>query len=257
MFLDMTNNIFYEKSTGEKVQILNEDANFYVLDNSVRIKKDIFLKKYEQREEINPDIFFQQPVNDPLLNIAKQLKNLDTTNLKDSGNDGTKVKYTPPITIADSSMSESQIKQKQTEEIIKLDPEQRKTMLEEWRKTHPGAQIPEIQEKNWEEIDNQKFLHGDKPVQKLPEIKTDPLEMMFKMFKNNFPVKFKLEIEENIPNPHFIEIVQENVEADAVEYYANKILDNLLKDPSKLKTEIYNQLKNIMTKGTKNKNIKK
>jgi len=68
------------------------------------------------------------------------------------------------------------------------------------------------------------------------------------MFKNNYPVKLSVEIEENIPNPTFIGMVQENVEADAVEYYANLISDKLLKDPTKLKTEIYNQLKRIINK---------
>jgi len=244
----MPNNVYVEKSTGEQVTILNEDANFYVLDNSVRIKKDIFAKRYEQREEVDPNTFFKQPTNDPLLNLAKQIKSLDTTKISDAS-DGTKVKYTPPVTIADNSMSQAQVKQKQVEETIHLDAEQKRAMLEEWRKTQPGAQIPEVQDRNWD--DDEKFLNGDKPIQIKSEPKIDPLEMMFKMFKNNFPVKFKLEIEEYIPNPQFIEMVQENVEADAVDYYANKILENLLKDPSKLKTEIYNQLKNIMNKGTK------
>ena len=247
----MANNIYFEKTTGEQVTILNEDANFYTLDNSVRIKKDVFTKRYEQREEVDPNSFFKKPVNDPIFNLANQIKSLDTTKIPDTS-EGTKIKYTPPITVADNSMPPSEVKQKQTEEIIHLDAEQKKAMLEEWRRTQPGAQIPEIQDKNWSEIDDEKFLHGDKPIQsKTPEPKIDPLEMMFKMFKNNYPVKFKIEIEENIPNPHFIEMVQENVEADAVEYYATKILDNLLNDPSKLKTEIYNQLKNIMSKGTK------
>jgi len=245
----MQDNVFYEKSTGEAVRILNEDKNFYTLDNSVRIKKDIFSKKYELREEVDPNSFFQQqPSNDPLLNLANQLRTMDTSKISDVG-EGTKVKYTPPLTISDNSMSQSQVKQQQVEEMIHLTPEQRKTMLDEWRRTQPGAQIPEVQEKNWDE-DDEKFLYGDNPiaVPKTPEPKIDPLEMMFKMFKSNYPVKFKLEIEENIPNPQFIEMVQENVEADAVEYYANKILNNLLSDPSKLKEEIYSQLKIAINK---------
>ena len=64
---------------------------------------------------------------------------------------------------------------------------------------------------------------------KPPESKVDPIQMMFKMFKNNYPVKLNVEIEENIPNPTFIGMVQENVEADAVEYYAKVISDKILK----------------------------
>ena len=122
-------------------------------------------------------------------------------------------------------------------------------MLDEWRRTQPGAQIPEVQDRNWEDED-ERFLNGDKPITaRIPEQpKVDPIQMMFKMFKNNYPVKLNVEIEENIPNPTFIGMVQENVEADAVEYYANLISEKLLKDPTKLKTEIYNQLKSIINK---------
>jgi hypothetical protein len=41
-------------------------------------------------------------------------------------------------------------------------------------------------------------------------------------------------------------MVQENVEADAIEYYAKLISDKLLKDPNRLKEIIYNQLKQII-----------
>ena len=101
-----------------------------------------------------------------------------------------------------------------------------------------------------DEEDDERFLNGDKPITKKIEQKpaVDPIQMMFKMFKSNYPVKLNLEIEENIPNPTFIGMVQENVEADAVEYYANLISDKLLNDPAKLKIEIYNQLKSIINK---------
>jgi hypothetical protein len=246
----MSNDVFVDKKTGEKVRIINEDVNFYVLDNEVRIKKDVFLKKFEESSEIDPNEFFKPAVsNDPLINLAQQLKSLDTSKLNDSSSP-TQVKYTPPVVLADSSLPPgATIKQQQVEAPIHMSPEQKKAFLQEWAKTQPGAQIPQIQERNWDDED-EKFLNGDKPLTppKPPEPKVDPIQMMFKMFKSNYPVKLSVEIEENIPNPTFIGMVQENVEADAVEYYANLISDKILKDPSKLKTEIYNQLKSIINK---------
>jgi hypothetical protein len=182
-----------------------------------------------------------------LLNLANQIKNLDTSKVAESAG-GASVKYTPPVVLADNSVSQTKINTSQLEDNINLTPEQKRIMLEEWRKTHPGAQIPEIQNRDWE--DDERFLNGDKPITppKPPEPKVDPIQMMFKMFKNNYPVKLNVEIEENIPNPTFIGMVQENVEADAVEYYAKVISDKLLKDPTKLKDEIYKQLKSIIDK---------
>lgn len=247
----MLNGVFIDKKTGQQVRIVNEDVNFYTLDNSVRIKKEIFANKYEEKVEIDPASFFQQNnrANDPLLNIANQLKGVDTSKIVDKDGPGTRVKYTPPVVLSDNSGAEIR-NTPPVEETINLSPEEKKKMLDEWRKTQPGAQIPEVQERNWDELEDERFLNGDKPIktEKIPEPKVDPIQMMFKMFKNNYPVKLNVLIEENIPNPTFIGMVQENVEADAVEYYAKLISDKLLKDPTKLKTEIYNQLKSIINK---------
>jgi len=249
----MSDSVYVDKSTGEKVRIVNEDVNFYELDNSVRIKKDIFTKRYDQSLEIDPNSFFQPKLNtnDPLAVIANQLKSLDTSKISDGPEaGGAQVKYTPPVVLSDNSMSQTAVKQQQLEENIQLSPEQKKAMLEEWRKTQPGAQIPNVQNRNWDE-EEERFLNGDKPITKVmaPEPpKVDPIQMMFKMFKSNYPVKLNVEIEENIPNPQFIGMVQENVDADAVEYYANLISEKLLKDPTKLKEVIYKQLKSIINK---------
>lgn len=242
-------NIFVDKKTGQEVRIVNENDNFIALDNGVSIKKDIFTHKYEQKQEIDPTSFFNKPVtNDPLAQIASQLKNIDTSKISDNS-PGTKVKYTPPVVLSDNSGAEIR-NTPPVEENINLSPEEKKAMLEEWRKTQPGAQIPGVQERNWEEIDD-RFLNGDKPIKKdipKPKPDIDPIQMMFKMFKSNYPVKINISIEENIPNPTFIGMVQENVETDAIEYYSTLISDKLLKDPSKLKNEIYKQLKIIINK---------
>ena len=255
----MLNGIFFDKKTGEQVRIIKEEDNLYVLDSNVRIKKDIFAKKYEERLEVNPDIFFQTKLTtDPLANIANQIKNLDTTKIID-GETGTKVKYTPPIVLADSSNPNSTvIKQSQVVEPIHLTPEQKRAMLDEWRRTQPGAQIQTpVQENTWDD-ESAETTETQKPIatdysgvaryatSRVSNV--DPMEMMFKMFKNNYLVKFNIEIEDNIPNPTFIGMVQENVEADAIKYYADLISDRILKEPSRIKTSIYEQLKMIIEK---------
>lgn len=248
----MLNKIYIDKSSGEQVSIIKEDTNFYKLSNDISIKKEIFEKKYEIMKEIDPNSFFKQQYSssDPLNKIAEQIKNLDINNIKDDNKSpGSHIKYNPPVVLADSSMSQDDLRrQQQEEENIKITPEQKKQMLEEWRKNQPGAQIPQIQNKNWDEEED-KFLalNSQKAPEEIKkEVKVDPIQMMFKMFKNNFPIKLNIEIEENIPNPAFIGMIQENVEADAIEYYANMISNKIIKDETKLKTEIYNQLKKII-----------
>lgn len=252
---------YVDKATGEKVSIISEDTNFYVLNNSVSIKKDVFARKYEQEVEIDPNSFFSTNYStDPLLNIANQIRNIDSSKVNENQGGGASVKFVQaPVILSDTSLPPGGVvKQPQMGGEIKLSKEQKDAMLAQWRQSMPGAQgAPEP--KNWDDEEERLFNELDpvaiqeaqsrpprvKPVE---QPKVDPIQMMFKMFKNNYPVKLSVLIEENIPNPTFIGMVQENVEADAVEYYANLISDKLLKDPSKLKDQIYNQLKSIINK---------
>lgn len=245
----MNDVVYTDKSTGEEVRIVNDDVNFYELDNSVRIKKEVFAKKYEKSDFVDPNAFFQTQYasTDPLLNMAQQLKNMDTSKINDNPTNGAQVKYTAPVVLSDNSMSQSSMTPSQ-EAPIHLSPEEKAQYLAEWARTQPGAQIPKVQNINWEE-EEERFLNGDKPIQSQPRVEikqVDPIQSMFKMFKNSFSVKLNVEIEEKIPSPAFIGMIQENIETDAVEYYANLISDKILGDPSNFRTQIYDQLKKII-----------
>jgi hypothetical protein len=251
--------IYVDKSTGEKVTILNEDINFYVLSNSVRIKKDVFQKRYDKKNEIDPSSFFSAPPSaDPLVAMANQLKNMDTSKLQDNNESGTRIKYIEkPKVISDSSLPPgAKIKQPQVEEEIQLSSSEKQALLDDWKRKNPDVHFPQKENVDWDkseeellsdnEMKNESASTERKTVVKKEEKVIDPISMMFKMFKNNYPVKLKLEIEDNIPNPVFIGMVQENVEADAVEYYSKIISEKILKDPNKLKSQIYEQLKGII-----------
>lgn len=248
----MLNDVFVDNSTGEKVKILKEDVNFYTLSNNINIKKDVFAKKFKVMEEVDPNAFFSQPspTTDPLQNIANKIKGIDSSKVKDAPSQaGTQVKYTPPVVLSDNSIPDGPKNLPPVEGEVPMTPDEKKKMLEDWRKTQPGAQIPEVQDRDWEK-DDERLLNGDKPITKpvaaSPQPTIDPIKMMFKMFKNNYPVKLNIKISENIPNPTFIGMVQDNVDADAIEYYAKIISDKMLKEPKKLQDEIYKQLKNII-----------
>ncbi len=260
----MASNVYVDKSTGEQVSIITEDTNFYVLNNSVSIKKDVFSRKYEQQVEVDPNNFFNANYStDPLLNIANQIRNIDSSKVNESQSGGASVKFVQQaVVLSDTSLpSGGVVKQPQMEGEIKLSREEKAAMLAQWKQSMPGAQMT-TEYKNWDE-EEEKLLNGElenpqdpfaiqaqdsKPRPPKPAPTVDPMQMMFKMFKSNYPVTLNVEIKENIPNPTFIGMIQENVETDAIEYYAKLISDKLLKDPEKLKTEVYNQLKSIINK---------
>lgn len=245
----MSDNVYVDKLTGEQVQIVNENDTFYVLDNTVSIKKDVFFKRFEKNSgTIDANTFFSaNSTNDPLLNVAQQLLHMDTTKISDVSAPPTVKFVEKPMVLADSSMSQSTIKQQQMEAPIQLSKEEREAMLEQFRNTMEGAKVPIVQQKyNNYDDDDEILLNGASNVIPIQKEIVNPLETMFKMFKNNYTVELKLNFEEKIPNPQFIGMVQENVEADAIEYYANLISKKILSDPKILKDEIYKQLKSII-----------
>ena len=161
----MSDNVFVDKATGEQVRIINEDTNFYVLDNSVSIKKDVFSRKYEERFEVDPNAFFKPKLSaDPLLNMAQQLKSMDTSKINDSQDSGARVKYiSQPVVLSDNSGGAQQaVKQPQSEETIQLSAEEKRKMMDEWRRTQPGAQIPKPV------ADNSPAKPSGPPVKPLP-----------------------------------------------------------------------------------------
>lgn len=245
--------VYKDKQTGEKVRIIKEDNNFYTLDNEVKIKKETFAKRYSQTDEIDPDDFFKPRT--AIEQLAHNIKSMDTSKVSESG-EPTKIKYKPPTVIQDNSRNET------GESTIQISEDQKQRMIEEWKMKQElgekGAKPPPFI--NQTETDNS-YIEYEMPGQgegNLRQTNTstteptisnptnstiDPMQMMFKMFKNNYNVKINLEFQEKIANPQFIQMIMENVEGDAVEYYTKIIMDKIIKNPLKLKKEIYRQLK--------------
>jgi len=258
-------NIYVSKQTGEKVKILKEEESFYTLDDGVKIKKETFSKRYEQSDEIDP-MEFLNPVS-ALEKLANELKSMDPNKVAET-NHGTKIKMKPPTVLADNSRSQINPVDNSSEG-VQISEQRKQQMIEEWRMKQelgdPDAgRKPAFMENQPNQDDGyieyempnqgegrirqtsqpnqpKQPNHNQPTSQPIPQI--DPLQMMFKMFKNNYDITLKFEIEEKIANPAFIEMIMENVDGDAIEFYTKKILDKILKNPLKLKKEIYNQLK--------------
>lgn len=245
----MINKTFINKTSGEKVQIIKEDNNFYTLDDGVKIKKDTFNNRYEISDKIDPSTFLKS--ESAIKNLADDLKKIDTSNIGER-DDKTRIKYKPGITISDNSIQNAP----NQNEGIKISESQKQKMIDEYnmkQELGESSKKPEFttDENNQTYIEyNMPELDGGKPINKQQPLKSpfqqtqiDPLQMMFNMFKNNYDVNIKLELNEKIANPQFIQMVMENVDGDAIDYYSKIILEKLLKEPLKLKKEIYNQLK--------------
>ena len=279
--------IYTDRVTGERVQIMREEADYYVLSNKASIKKNIFGNKFDEAidpvEFLNPSI--STPDLNPLVNLANQLKSMDTAKMSNE-DQATRVKYKPATVLADDSKSEARVVIPQiddTENIV-LSEEQRKVVLEKWKRDNPSLKAPE--QVNFKENANGEIEYeivkgqavpvrdeipaytpppdqpdsSPTPAGQPPQItqqasKEDPIQALFKLFENNYPVNISIDIEDYIPDPTFMGAVMKNVKIDVVDYYAKIILDKFLKDTSAIQKEIYNQLKESINKELKLKPV--
>lgn len=253
------NAVYIEKSSGENVRIINEDLNFYELNNSVRIKKDIFEKKYEKQVEVDPNEFFQKQAAEPFMDMFNKIKNYNTNNIVEN-NLSNQTYINNNTETSNNEIHEARISNEEKERILRENREfllknQPKEIQEKYNKDINNDYIDnesniDIKDNIYEEKNS--IVTINKTNEKNIVNKVDPVSMMFKMFKNNYSVKLNIEIEENIPNPQFISIIQENVDTDAIEYYSKIISDKLLNNPDKIKIDIYNQLKEIINNDLNN-----
>jgi hypothetical protein len=262
-------NVFTSKQNGEKVNIIKEDDAFYTLNDGVRIKKETFFKRYEQNDEIDPADFLNP--QSALERLSQEIKNMDSSKITDDQQQGTRLKYQEPTVLSDDSRRNPVVDNNVPSESPKISEARKQQMIDEYNiKLELGEQAnePSFMNENTNKEDNSYIEYempqpgegnlrqthsnpntpNQKPTQNTVQQKTqpqviDPLKMMFKMFKNNYDIKLTFDIEEKIANPAFIEMIMENVDGDAIEYYTKKILDKIIKNPAKLEKEIYKQLK--------------
>lgn len=250
-------NTYISKQTGKKVKILKEEESFYTLNDGVKIKKETFFKRYDKSDEIDP-MEFLNPTS-ALDNLANQIKNVDPSQIINEPKHSTTIKMKPATVLSDNSRGQVDPVNNNTSEGIKISESQKQKMLDEYKmkqelgedaikpqfNEHPTSnqndgyieyEMPNRGEGSIREIST------NTPTTSTPSTSIDPLQIMFKMFKNNYDIKLNFQVKEKIADPAFIEMIMENVEGDAIEFYTKKILDKILKDPLKLKKEIYNQL---------------
>jgi len=255
-------NTYVNKQTGEKVRIINEGDAFYTLDDGVKIKKETFSKRYDKSDEIDPMEFLNP--QSALENLAQQIQKVDPNQVVNEPEHSTRIKMKHPTVLADNSRGQVDPVDNTSDTGIQISEERRKQMIDDFNMKkelgEPNLTPPSFTDESNQNQDGyieyempnegegrirqtsqpNQPTQSNQPKNQPPQM--DPLQMMFKMFKNNYEVKLSFDIEEKIADPAFIQLVMENVDGDAIEYYTKKILSKILKEPLKLKKEIYDQL---------------
>jgi len=71
-----------------------------------------------------------------------------------------------------------------------------------------------------------------------PQPAISPIEMMFSTFKRKHPITVNVEFTDMIGEPDFVKLMVENMDGDIVGYYKKKVMENIMKDLSKIELAV-------------------
>ena len=79
----------------------------------------------------------------------------------------------------------------------------------------------------------------------IPKVE-DPIVTMFKNCKRNTDFKISIDIENKIPRPDFIEMMEDSYTTSIIEFLANEFTNNILNNPNIIKDKIISEINRIV-----------
>jgi hypothetical protein len=100
---------------------------------------------------------------------------------------------------------------------------------------------------------NQRFADVSQAPIVQPIIESeDPIHRMFKNIKRKNNFSFSLEIEDKIPRPDFIEMMEDSYEVSLIDYLAQEFTNKILADPNFIKEKIKDEITKLVYPDEKN-----
>lgn len=256
--------------TGKVVEIKDQFEDIAILDNGSKIKVTRLLDKNYFDEFIDPKSFFQ---NESLLNtFAQKIKQIPDDVISNINESSDYQHNTGEVDLNNISGSTSVRPMTNESAVMLSDPELEKEelmrkynipqnnassaaqqQLERFQSIlndEPVVQVNVDREEviqridvNREEIENTQSINSTKPIQVQVD---DPIITMFKNCKRNKDFRISLEIENKIPRPDFIEMMEDSYNTSIIDFLAEEFTNNLLQNPSIIKEKIINEIKNIV-----------
>lgn len=244
MFPQLKNKKFLDVSTGRVVSVMDQFENIAILEDKSRIDVKRLLDKSFYDEYIDPKEFFNQQTYQV---FTEKIKSIPNDVLEKMGDE-----------------SESLV--------MEYDPEEEKRMLlEKARNMTPVNAIqnqidkfkdlideeipvvmptPQVVQTEPTFVDSTPHVSNQSFVNQAPVVVTqeDPMITMFKNAKRNTDIKITLEVEDKIPRPEFIELMEDSYEVSIIDFLSDEFTKKILENPSIIKDKIKKEIENIVYK---------
>lgn len=256
---------YTDLTTGNIIEIKDHFEDIAILDNNSKIKLNRLLDKNFFDEYIDPSLFFK---NDNLLStFAQKIKqipdeiitnmNESSTNNSDNINGSTSIRPLfdePAVLQSDPEVEKEELMRKYNIQSNPINDAQRqldkfKQLLgDENEEPAPQRVLVRREEPPIEEKVQEVIVNRDEPVRdEINQLKfEDPIITMFKNCKRNKEFKITLDIENKIPRPDFIEMMEDSYNTSIIEFLADEFTNNLLSNPNIIKDKIKSEISKLV-----------
>ncbi len=246
MFPNLKNRRFIDLSSNESFQVKDQFENIAILSNNQRVDVKRLLDSNFYDEQIDPKDFLSQQ---SLISLAEKIKSIPTEALNTmKDDDGPAImEYDPEeekrmlMEKAMQMSNPNSAAQSQIEKFKDLMDEEDIPVVQ----PHQSPQHQPVQPQD--PIDRNSTMENKNPHTS-PE---DPMIIMFKNTKKNTDLKITFDIENKIPRPDFIEMMEDSYEVSIIDYLSEEFTKQILENPSIIKDKIKEEINKIVYKGKK------
>ena len=276
--MSFANRTFRDNKTGEIVKVIDSFENIAILENKAKVSTDFLSNPELYTEQIDPLNFFN---NQGAYNIlADKIKNIPTDFIRDEpGSSGLDISSKISVDGVQPTMNESAI-------IMMSEEDEKAELARKYgvnpnpidatsRQNEAFAKIlgddsddlPVVNRMpdlipNDEPVQRIEVNRDPQPVQPLgqqqfentqqssPQViqqqVEDPIITMFKNVKRSKDFSISLEINNKIPRPDFIEMMEDSYSTSIIDFLASEFTDNLLKNPQIIEDMIKQKIKELV-----------
>ena len=254
--MNLASKTFRNNKTGETIKVIDSFENIAILENKQKIDTRQLMNPELYTEQIDPSSFFNN--QNAYNSLAERIKSIPVDKIKDD-TDEVQVKM-DGITLPTSNLTPS------TNEsaIVMVDEEDEREQLA--RKYGVSNPVNEVAKQNQafakylDEEDSLPTIEINRPEPTVVTTTTattqntvsksvaveDPIITMFKNVKRNKDFSITLEINNKIPRPDFIEMMEDSYNTSIIDFLASEFTENLLRNPQVIENMIKDKIKELV-----------
>ncbi len=256
--MNLASKTFRNNKTGETIKVIDSFENIAILENKQKIDTRQLMNPELYTEQIDPSSFFNN--QNAYNSLAERIKSIPVDKIKDD-TDEVQVKM-DGITLSTSNLNPA------TNEsaIVMVDEEdEREQLARKYGVSNPVNEVAKQNQAFAKYLDEEDSL----PTQTIeinrpePTVVTtttattqntvsksvaveDPIITMFKNVKRNKDFSITLEVNNKIPRPDFIEMMEDSYNTSIIDFLASEFTENLLRNPQVIENMIKDKIKELV-----------